>query len=102
MLEIKPLGRLELVPVREIWIHEANGFTPWLAQPTNISLLSAALGIGEIEVEATERDVGRFSADIVAREQNGGWVLIENQLEATDHRHLGQLITYLAGLEGDA
>src|SRR3954453_20887653 len=58
--------------------------------------------LGDIEVEATERDVGRVSADIVAREQNGGWVLIENQLEATDHRHLGQLITYLAGLEGEA
>ena len=96
------LGSLTAVAVREIWSHEATGFTPWLAQPTNIALLAGALGLGEVEVEATERTVGRFSADIVAREEGGSWVLIENQLEATDHRHLGQLITYLAGLEGDA
>src|SRR4051794_34479192 len=102
MLEIRPLGHLELVPVRDIWIHEANGFTPWLAQETNIALLANALGLGEIDVEATERTVGRFSADIVAREDSGRLVLIENQLEPTDHRHLGQLITYLAGLEGEA
>src|SRR3954462_445915 len=102
MSEIQTLSQLVAVPVREIWVHEANGFTPWLAQAKNMALLANALGLGEIEVEATERTVGRFSADIVAREQGGSWVLIENQLEATDHRHLGQLITYLAGLEGEA
>jgi hypothetical protein len=94
----QPLGRLHNVAVREIWAHEANGFTPWLARPENISLLGKALGFEEIEVEATERDVGDFSADIVAR-ADGASVLIENQLEATDHKHLGQLLTYLAGLD---
>jgi hypothetical protein len=96
------LGRLVTVPVREVWTHEAHGFTPWLAQAENIALLAETLWLGEIEVEATERDVGRFSADIVARDETGGLVLIENQLEDTDHRHLGQVLTYLAGLEGDA
>jgi hypothetical protein len=95
------LGRLVTVPVREVWTHEANHFTPWLALSENIKLLGETLDLGEIEVEGTEKDVGRFSADIVARDERGAFVLIENQLEATDHRHLGQILTYLAGLEGD-
>ena len=97
-----PLGRLVSVPVRDVWTHEANNFTPWLAKPENIELLGETLDLGELEIEGTEHDVGRFSADIVARDESGAFVLIENQLEATDHRHLGQILTYLAGLEGDA
>lgn len=96
------LGRLLAVPAREVWTHEANDFTPWLARPENIALLAQTLSLGEVEVEATEMGIGRFSADIVARDETGALVLIENQLEATDHRHLGQVLTYLAGLEGDA
>lgn len=98
----KQLGSLAVVDVREIWKHEAMEFTPWLAKPENMKDLARALHLGELEVEATEKDVGRFSADIVAREDGENYVLIENQLEATDHRHLGQVLTYLAGLEGDA
>jgi hypothetical protein len=98
----RPLGRLVAIPVREVWTHEAHQFTPWLALPENIELLGETLDLGELEVEATEHDVGRFSADIVARDESGAFVLIENQLEGTDHRHLGQILTYLAGLEGDA
>jgi hypothetical protein len=90
------------VDVRSIWEIEDRDFTPWLASPENIGLLAAELALGEVEVEATEHDVGRFSADIVARDQNGSIILIENQLESTNHKHLGQLLTYLAGLEGDA
>jgi hypothetical protein len=97
-----PLGRLASVSVRDVWSHEANDFTPWLARAENIELLGETLDLGELEIEGTERDVGRFSADIVARDESGAFVLIENQLEATDHRHLGQILTYLAGLEGDA
>lgn len=96
------LGRLVAVDVRSIWKHEALDFTPWLAQPANIAVLAETLHLGSLEVEATEKDVGRFSADIVARDEAGDIVLIENQLEATDHRHLGQVLTYLAGLEGTA
>jgi hypothetical protein len=96
------LGRLVAVPVREVWMHEANDFTPWLAKPENIALLAETLGLGEVDGQVTEQGVGRFSADIVARDDAGGLILIENQLDQTDHRHLGQVLTYLAGLEGEA
>jgi Domain of unknown function (DUF4268) len=95
-----PLSRLVAVPVRDVWNHEANEFTPWLAE--NVALLAETLRLGDLVVEATERSVGRFSADVIARDESGTLVLIENQLEATDHKHLGQVLTYLAGLEGDA
>ncbi|UPK35477.1 DUF4268 domain-containing protein [Bradyrhizobium sp. 186] len=84
--------------LREVWEREAGDFTPWLARPENLQLLAEALYLEQLTLEATEHDVGRFSADIVARDTDG-LVLIENQIEATDHRHLGQILTYLAGLE---
>lgn len=96
------LGRLIPVDIRSIWRHEALEFTPWLAKPENISLLAETLHLGELTVTATEKDVGDFSADIVAEDEGGAHVLIENQLEQTDHRHLGQVLTYLAGLDGEA
>ncbi|HEX4182144.1 MAG TPA: DUF4268 domain-containing protein [Caulobacteraceae bacterium] len=96
------LGRLTQVDIRAIWQSEPGEFTPWLAQVENIAALSETLRLGELQVEATERNVGRFSADIVARDDAGGLVLIENQLESTDHRHLGQVLTYLAGLDEEA
>lgn len=94
------LGRLERVDLRTQWTHEATGFTPWLATPENIEILGDTLGM-ELEIEAKEQAVGRFSADILCKEigTSDHWVLIENQLEATDHKHLGQLLTYAAGLQ---
>jgi hypothetical protein len=93
------LSRMESVELRRAWTSEAGDFTPWLAQPDNIALLGRALGI-ELDVEGQERGVGPFRADILCRDTaDGSWVLIENQLERTDHLHLGQLITYAAGLE---
>jgi hypothetical protein len=93
------LGRLERVALRIGWQSEAGGFTPWLAQEENITLLGEALDL-ELEVEAQEKNVGPFRADILCRDtSSGAWVLIENQLERTDHSHLGQLLTYAAGLE---
>jgi hypothetical protein len=93
------LGRLEKVELREAWQSESIGFTPWLAQAENIKLLGEAVGI-ELEVEAQEKDVGPFRADILCKDTaTGAWVLIENQLELTDHTHLGQLMTYAAGLD---
>jgi hypothetical protein len=93
------LGRLQRVDLREIWISEATDFTPWLARPENLSVLSETLGI-ELELEAQERAVGPFRADILCKEiGTDRWVLIENQLERTDHSHLGQLLTYASGLE---
>lgn len=93
------LGRLERVELRKAWSNEATDFTPWLAQTENIKLLGEAIEI-ELEVEAQEKDVGPFRADILCKDTTTDhWVLIENQLERTDHVHLGQLLTYAAGLE---
>src|SRR4029453_748307 len=93
------LGRLERVDLREIWVSEATGFTPWLARPENMAVLSETLKI-ELELEAQERAVGPFRADLLCKDMGTDrWVLIENQLERTDHTHLGQLLTYASGLE---
>jgi hypothetical protein len=92
------LGRLALVSVREIWECEASDFTPWLAQEENIALLSEVVGI-PLVIEAQEHPLGIFRADIVARDHHGQYVLIENQLEKSDHGHLGQLLTYASGLQ---
>ncbi|MFO0864561.1 MAG: hypothetical protein U0744_07915 [Gemmataceae bacterium] len=92
------LGRLERAELRTAWSSESSDFTPWLAKEENIRLLGETIGI-ELEVEAEETGVGPFRADILCKDTiNGSWVLIENQLERTDHTHLGQLITYAAGL----
>ncbi|WP_167648367.1 DUF4268 domain-containing protein [Mameliella alba] len=93
------LGRLEKVDLRSEWPTEAQDFTPWLAEEENLLLLSDTLGI-DLELEAVERNVGPFRADILCKDTlSDKWVLIENQLERTDHTHLGQLITYAAGLD---
>lgn len=90
-------GRLEDLPLREAWKHEAHEFTPWLAE--NIDHLSEAIGV-PLELTGTEVAVESFSADILARNpMDDSVVLIENQLETTDHTHLGQIMTYLAGLQ---
>ncbi len=94
------LGRLEQVDLRTYWEREDTEFTPWLADADNIALLAEALGFTELAVEETEVSVGPFRADILCRNVGSeGYVLIENQLERTDHNHLGQLLTYAAGLE---
>ena len=90
-------GRLETVDVRAAWTHEALAFTPWLA--SNLERLGEAIGL-PLELERAEAPVGRYSADILARSvRDGGTVLIENQLEVSDHTHLGQIMTYLTGLQ---
>ncbi|WP_448208371.1 DUF4268 domain-containing protein [Azospirillum sp. sgz302134] len=91
------LGKLERVDPRKLWEKEAGDFTPWLAK--NIGLLGQALGL-DLELVQTEKAVGDFSCDIQANDTGRDRpVIIENQLEATDHRHLGQLLTYAAGLD---
>ncbi|MEZ4601354.1 MAG: DUF4268 domain-containing protein [Syntrophotaleaceae bacterium] len=92
------LGKLEKVNLRECWRSEAGDFTPWLAQGENIALLGATIGL-DLELEAQEKEVGPFRADILCKDTaTDNWVLVENQLERTDHCHLGQLLTYAAGL----
>lgn len=93
------LGRLEPVDLREAWRNEAGDFTPWLAEEENLTLLGETLNLN-LELEGTEKGVGPYSADIVCRDADSGRViLIENQLEKTDHSHLGQIFTYAAGVD---
>lgn len=93
------LGRLQKLDLRTYWKREATEFTPWLAQEENIQLLGDTIGV-ELEVVGQEESVGPFSADILCKDTlNDHFVLIENQLERTDHTHLGQLLTYAAGLD---
>ena len=93
------IGRLQKIDLRKLWIGEASDFTPWLAKEENIELLSETVGI-ELEVISEEKSVGPFRADILCKNTiDDTYVLIENQLEKTDHNHLGQLLTYAAGLE---
>lgn len=93
------LGRLHRVELRDIWQSESSDFTPWLAREENLAVLGETLGL-DLELEAQERSVGPFRADILCKDiGSNAWVLIENQLERTDHGHLGQLLTYASGLE---
>ena len=93
------LSRLEPVELREVWPNEAADFTPWLAKEENLALLGETLGM-ELELEAQEVNVGGLRADLLCRNsEDGSRVLIENQLEETDHKHLGQILTYAPGLD---
>ncbi len=96
------LGRLAPVDLETVWDSEPAGFTPWLARPDNLRILGDALGL-RLELEAREKAIGPLRADIVCREiGTGARVLIENQLGRTDHIHLGQTLTYAAGLDAAA
>ena len=91
------IGTLSPVDVREIWADEAGDFTPWLAE--NADLVGEALGMDLLH-EQTEAAVGRYSADLVFREESTDrLVVVENMFGPTDHDHLGKLIVYAAGLE---
>ena len=90
------LGQLKEVDVKEVWPSEPQNFTPWLAK--NLPLLEAALKL-DLRVLQQEAQVGPFFLDILATDEGGVMVVIENQLESTDHRHLGQLLTYAAGYD---
>ena len=93
------LGKLEQVDLRKIWENEARDFTPWLAKEENLSMLGNTIDI-ELELEAQEKSVGSFSADLLCKDTGtDSWVVIENQLEKTNHTHLGQLLTYASGLK---
>ena len=94
------LGTLkEITDLRSIWPHEALNFTPWVAE--NVDLLADAVGL-DITVDETESSVGDFNLDIYASETGTDRkIIIENQLEDTDHDHLGKLITYASGKGAD-
>lgn len=95
------LGVMHPVDLREKWADEAKNFTPWLAKEANLKMLSAAVEM-DLVLEEMESSVGAFSADLFAREDSTNRkVIIENQLEATNHDHLGKLITYASGKGAD-
>ena len=90
------IGKIKKVPLREIWRDEAKDFTSWLSE--NIDALNEALELN-LSVIGKEKSVGPFSSDIVAEDDQGTVVIVENQLEKTDHDHLGKIVTYLSNLD---
>ncbi len=97
----KILSKLNKVELRDVWGHEALDFTNWLAQHENLDSLSEAVGV-EIKLIKTEASVGKFNVDILAEEEaSGRKIIIENQLEPTNHDHLGKIITYASGYDAE-
>ena len=95
------LGTIKRVELRNAWNHEASDFTNWLAEEENLRLLSDEIGV-DIKLIQTEANVGRFNVDILAEEENTGKkIVIENQLEPTNHDHLGKIITYASGFDAN-
>jgi hypothetical protein len=93
------LGKLEKVDLRKVWPHEARDFSAWLAKEENLRELGETIGT-ELSLLGTEVDVGRYRIDVLALDSNTDHkVVIENQLEPTNHDHLGKVITYAAGLD---
>ncbi|MCA8835400.1 MAG: DUF4268 domain-containing protein [Proteobacteria bacterium] len=93
------LGDLITMKLTDIWETEDKDFTPWLVEDKNLELLGKAIGI-DLDFEESEKYVGPFRADILCKNMDDdSWVVIENQFGKTDHKHLGQLLTYAAGLK---
>lgn len=93
------LGKLKEVDIRSVWPHEQYDFSKWLAMEENIKELSDTLNLSLTDVE-TEKFVGSYRCDIICKDElTGKNVLIENQLEQTNHDHLGKIITYASGLD---
>jgi len=93
------LGKLKEVDIRKVWAHEQYDFSKWLAGEENIKELGDTLNLSLTDVE-TEKFVGNYRCDILCKDEiTGKVVLIENQLEATNHDHLGKIITYASGLD---
>jgi len=91
-----PIGKLQRVHLREVWRHEAYDFTQWLQE--NIDILNESLGLELVSAER-EQAAGSFSIDIVAESSDGDTYVIENQLEKSNHDHLGKVITYLTSMK---
>lgn len=90
------IGKISRVPLRAVWPHEARDFTAWLQE--NIEILGEAIGV-PLTFAERERSVGDFNVDLVAEDGAGKPVVIENQLDRSDHDHLGKLLTYLVGVD---
>ena len=93
------LGKIKEVDIRKVWAHEQYDFSKWLAAEENIRELGDTLNLALTDVE-TEKFVGSYRCDIICKDElTGKSVLIENQLEQTNHDHLGKIITYASGLD---
>jgi len=93
------IGKIERVPLRQVWPHEAHDLTTWLEE--NVDVLNDALGLSLVSAER-ESAAGAFNVDLVAQDADGRTVVIENQLERSNHDHLGKLVTYTAMTDADA
>lgn len=91
-----PIGKLQRVPLREVWRHEAYDFTQWLQE--NVDILNESLGLDLVSAER-EQAAGSFSIDLVAESSDGETYVVENQLEPSNHDHLGKVITYLTAMK---
>ena len=95
------LGKLEEVDIRELWKHEQYDFSEWLSKEENIEILGDEIGLTLTDIDK-EVYVGSYRCDLVAYDETTGIkVIIENQLETTNHDHLGKIITYASGLDAD-
>lgn len=93
------LGRLKPISLKKVWQNEATDFTPWLANQDNIEQLGEAIGIPSLTAQDTEVNIGDFRADIICEDaESHELVVVENQIEPSNHDHLGKLITYCAGI----
>lgn len=93
------IGKLKEVDVRELWKHEQYDFSKWLSKEENIEYLNEILGLTLVAVD-NEVYVGPYRCDLVAKDETSGiTVIVENQLEGTNHDHLGKIITYASGLD---
>ena len=92
------IQRIKRIRIRNVWKHEAHDFTPWIEE--NIDVLNDDLAV-ELDPDSVQREAsaGAFSVDLIAENANGETVIIENQLERSDHDHLGKVLTYAAAFE---
>lgn len=98
-MQTTEFGRLTEINVRDLWPHEQYDFSNWLAKSENIELLNDILGLTLVDINK-EVYVGAYRCDLVAKDETTGLrIIIENQLETSDHNHLGQIITYASGLD---
>ena len=91
------IAKIERVSLRDVWKHEAYDFTKWLEE--NIDVLSDAISRDIENVERERKTESTFSVDLVAEGNDGSSIIIENQLEKSNHDHLGKLITYLTAMQ---
>jgi Domain of unknown function (DUF4268) len=96
---VPSIGKIERVPLREVWRHEAHNLTTWLEE--NVDVLNDVLSLSLVSADR-EQAAGAFNVDLVAEDESGHTIIIENQLERSNHDHLGKLITYTAMTDAHA